>query len=103
MLPGIAQVHVEKDGDDDTSVLVANAAPVGDVAVFLPGLAGTDVLFARDLELLADVIKTAEDDVIVRDFFNGGVGQHHIHAAHEAVPIVLAVEMIDDEKSTTLD
>ena len=75
----------------------------GDIAVLLIGAAGGHVLLARDLELLADVVEVVEDGVVVRDVFDDGVGQHHTHAAHEAVPIVLAVEVIDHEKSAARD
>ena len=82
-------------------LLVADGAPLRDVAVLLVGAARVDVLLAGHLEALADVVQHVKNLVAVgqvRDRILIG-RQHHPHAAQEALPVGRAVEIVHHEEA----
>ena len=68
-LPGVAQIHVVADGDDDPPLFVANAAPVRDLAAgpLLVSQPGFEVLSAGNLEPLIEIVERMKDRIVVRN------------------------------------
>src|SRR6185312_16610438 len=64
-LPGIPEMHVVADRDDDPSLVVADRAPLGDIAVLLVRSPRPDILLARHLEAHAEIEQNVEDLVVV--------------------------------------
>src|SRR5712691_9499299 len=89
MLPGVAQIHVVANGHEDSSFVVAYAAPMGHFAGFtsLVHEPGLEKLRARHLEALLEVVERVKDRVTVRNVLDGPVGKHLMHAGGESVPL----------------
>src|ERR1700704_4498057 len=97
--PGVAEVHVVADSYHDAAPVVADCAPSRDVAILFVGSARAYVLFAGHLETLAQVIEHVENFILVGQVFDGAVREHHQHAAHEALPIGGAMEIVDHDEA----
>src|ERR1700733_2762967 len=98
-LPGVAEMHVGADGHHDASVVTADGAPLGHVAVLFVGSAGVDVDLARDLKFFVDVVQVVVDLVFILKILHGPVGQHLAHAGHEMLPVVSAVEIVHHQET----
>src|SRR6516225_9702006 len=67
VFPGVAEVHIVTDGGHDATVIVVDAAPAGNLAVFFVYPAAVDVLHAGDLVPLVEIEDGVEDGIAIGD------------------------------------
>src|SRR6478736_1285953 len=99
VLPGIAQVHVEVDGDHQSAVIIEHAAPMGFHTVLLVGAARHQRIDAGYLHAVVQVPHHVEDLMVVGDLHHLAVREHAAHGLHETLPLQRAVEVIHHEKA----
>ena len=96
-LPGVAEVGVLRDGDHDVSLVVVDAAPAGDAAIFF--VAGIEVFGSWYLVALVEIEDGVKDGVVVGDVDDGTVGEDHLHGFFEVGDLFGAVEVVGHEEA----
>ena len=94
VLPRVAHVAVVIHRDDEPAVVVVDAAPVRRPLHALP----IEMTLARNLRALVEAEQYVEQRVAVRDVDDRSSGQHVGDRGAERRPLVLTVEIVDDEK-----
>ena len=97
-LPGVAEVGVLGDGDHDVALVVVDASPAGDAAIFF--VAGAEVFGAGDLVAVVEIEDGVEDGVVVGDVDDGAVGEDHLHGLFEVGLLFGAVEVVGHEEAS---
>src|SRR5208283_3809521 len=93
------QMHVVANGDDDATLVVADGAPFGLIAVLFVGAPGPNVLLTGDLHLVVNVVEGMEDLVAALQVLDGTIREDLAHAVHEVLPILGAMEIVHHEKT----
>ena len=81
VFPGVADVGVVRDGDQDAAPVIVDAAPVRALTVFRAlgilraFIALADMCLAGDLEALLQVVDGVEDGIVVGDVADFAVGE----------------------------
>src|SRR5258708_2980510 len=99
VLPGVAQVHVVADGHHEPAFIVVDAAPARYNAVILPQLVAADVLVARHLVALVQIVECVKDLVGGLAVDDGTVRKNALHAIGEHFPLISAVEVVAHEEA----
>src|SRR5450631_2567887 len=81
------------------SLVVVDATPLGLEAIVFKQRPGEDVLHARNLETIIQVIYDVEDGVFVIKIDDISVGKDLFDAGGEVIPLDGAVKVVDHEEA----
>ena len=102
MLPGIAHVHVEIDGDDQPLVFIVKAVPLCrsaqhrlDCAVG----AAIEMPATRNLRVLIEIVKDIHQRVRYRKWRDRPFRKRAAHYVAENNPLVFTMKIVDDNEA----
>jgi hypothetical protein len=96
-LPGVAEVGVLGDCDHDVALVVVDASPAGDSAIFF--VASAEVFGSGDLVAVVEIEDGVKDGVVVGDVDDGTVGEDHLHGLFEVGLLFGSVEIVCHEEA----
>lgn len=107
VFPGVADVLIEIDGDDEAAVGVVESAPVGRGILGLDDgrAAGSapEVTQAGDHDAFANGVEQVHDGIVVSDFGDHLIGIDATHGGGEEVPIGGTMKIVDDEEAAAVE
>ena len=103
-LPGVAEIGVVRDGDDDPALVVLDRPPMRAAAAVRAVLAALAKMgFAGNLRLVADVEHGVEVRVVVGELDDVPVWEGVTNALGEHRPLGVAVKIVGHEEAAALD
>ena len=94
MLPGVAEIHIMTNHHHHSAFVVVDAAPLGLETVVLEHGTGINVLQARDLKSVVQIIYDVEDRIFVIKIDDFPFRKHFMDAGDEVIPLDGAVEIV---------